>query len=123
MRVLDLLRTRSPHTCARTRTHTHTHTHAHTHTHTRSRARTHTRTRTRAFLGRPQEEYFKLAFHRIVEHVIHGLDVCVFAYGEANAGKSYTIRGGEGAKNAGLMARSLEGTRNTPMLVFMPARW
>ena len=36
--------------------------------------------------ARLQEEFYNLAFHKMVDHVIHGLDVCVFVRGASHPG-------------------------------------
>ncbi|KAF5348299.1 hypothetical protein D9756_010534 [Leucocoprinus leucothites] len=80
---------------------------------------------TPAFSGPPRKETHTFTFDRVfapqasqvqvfeeiellVQSVVDGYNVCVFAYGQTGSGKSWTMEGGSGEEQAGMIPRAVE---------------
>ena len=53
-----------------------------------------------------QGQVFDLTAHNIVTKVMEGYNGCVFAYGQTGSGKTYSMLGGDGKDNIGIIQRS-----------------
>ncbi|KAG8240032.1 hypothetical protein J437_LFUL019594, partial [Ladona fulva] len=54
-----------------------------------------------------QKEIFE-DLAELVQSLIDGYNVCVFAYGQTGSGKTYTMEGGLGSEEKGMIPRSIE---------------
>ena len=45
---------------------------------------------------------------QLIQSAVDGKNVCIFAYGQTGSGKTFTMQGGPGYQNAGIIPRSVE---------------
>ena len=55
-----------------------------------------------------QEEFFVKTTLPLINNVLAGQNALLFAYGVTNSGKTYSIQGGPGENEAGILPRSLD---------------
>ena len=55
-----------------------------------------------------QEEVYETAVHRLVLGVLDGYNGTLFAYGQTGSGKTYTVQGGDGYVERGLIPRTVQ---------------
>jgi hypothetical protein len=55
-----------------------------------------------------QDEFFKKTTLPLITNVLGGQNALLFAYGVTNSGKTYSIQGGAGGDEAGILPRALD---------------
>lgn len=61
----------------------------------------------------PQSAFFSQTTLPLVDKLLHGENGLLFAYGVTNSGKSYTISGGQGVEEKGVLPRAIDVVFNS----------
>jgi hypothetical protein len=65
------------------------------------------------FQDTPQSSFFSRCALPLVQHLLEGENGLLFAYGVTNSGKTYSIQGGRGKEEAGILPRTLDVVFNS----------